>query len=55
MCEQCGQEHSVKAAHWIGNYLKKKKKRKIETKKKNGGEEKQQINHAVSNEDEDVD
>lgn len=46
MCEQCGQEHSVKAAHWIGNYFKKRERR---------GEEKQQINHAVSDEDEDID
>jgi len=27
MCEQCGQEHSVKAAHWIGNYFKKERKK----------------------------
>lgn len=30
MCEQCGQEHSVKAAHWIGNYFKKERKKKKE-------------------------
>lgn len=54
MCEQCGQKHSVKAAHWIGNYLKKRKNER-KKKKKNGGEKNQQINHAVSDEDEDVD
>lgn len=34
MCEQCGQKHSVKAAHWIGNYLKKKKNNERKKEKK---------------------